>query len=280
VSSGWIKLEKSIETDPRVLRLAKQLKRSCNADALPGVTLAVGALARLWMFADTHIREDDTIDISPEDLDEFIGIPGFCEAMPDDWLRVIDEDTIELPGFQAHNGAQAKKRALTQKRVAQHRDKKKRDSVTSCNAAALPDQDQDQDQDQNNNSPLANARGAPVAEDATPSLLNGHYAALEQQILAAYAEILPELPQSRDWNARRRRKLKQRIIERLRQRKPADSIEYWRALFERVRRSDFLMGRKTDWLCPGLEWLLEPKNFTKLIEGGFDNNREHRDGVR
>lgn len=147
VSGGWIKLEKSVESDPRVLRLAKELKRLCNAEALPGVTLAVGALARLWIFADSHIREDDTIDVCPQDLDDWIGIPGFCEAMPDDWLRIVDENTVELPGFQEHNGVGAKKRALTQKRVAQHRSKKKRQSVTGCNANALPDQDLDQDLD-------------------------------------------------------------------------------------------------------------------------------------
>lgn len=145
MSGGWIKLEKSIVDDPRVLRLAKQLQRSCNADALPGVTLVLGALARLWIFADSHIREDDIIDISPDDLDELIGIPGFCRAMPEDWLRILDDNTIELPGFQEHNGVGAKKRALTQKRVAQHRSRRKRESVTRGNADALPDLDQDLD---------------------------------------------------------------------------------------------------------------------------------------
>lgn len=184
--SGWIKLEKSVESDPRVLRLAKKLQRLCNADALPGVTLAVGALARLWMFADSHIREDDRIDISPADLDDWIGITGFCDAMPDDWLRVVDENTVELPGFQEHNGVKAKKRALTQRRVAQHRSSKKREDVTACNADALPDQDQDQDHIHTH----TRARGR---EGEAPPPIDGHAEFL--RIQAAY----PEFAGRQDW---------------------------------------------------------------------------------
>ena len=146
--SAWIKIEKSLETDPRVIKLARLLavtheRYTRNAC----VTLVCGALARLWVYADSHIRADDTLDLGPRDLDELLGLPGFCESMPADWLEVLDADRVKLPGFLAHNGVEAKKRALTQKRVTQHRDSAKRTSVTPCNADALPDQDQDQDQD-------------------------------------------------------------------------------------------------------------------------------------
>lgn len=146
--SAWIKIEKSLETDPRVIKLARLLavtheRYTRNAC----VTLVCGALARLWIYADSHIRADDTLDLGPRDLDELLGLPGFCESMPADWLEVLDADRVKLPGFLAHNGVEAKKRALTQKRVTQHRDSAKRTSVTPCNADALPDQDQDQDLD-------------------------------------------------------------------------------------------------------------------------------------
>jgi hypothetical protein len=146
--SAWIKIEKSLETDPRVIKLARALavtheRYTRNAC----VTLVCGALARLWIFADSHIRPDDTLDLGPDDLDELLGLPGFCAMLPADWLEVIDAERVKLPGFLAHNGVEAKKRALTQKRVAQHRDTVKRSSVSPCNADALPDQDQDRDQD-------------------------------------------------------------------------------------------------------------------------------------
>jgi hypothetical protein len=141
--SGWIKWEKDLESDPRVLRMARELKRLCNAPAFNPVTLVCGGLIRLWGFADTHIRDDDTLDLGISELDELIGISGFCSLMPEDWLRAVDERTVELPGFQAHNGVEARKKALTQKRVETHRKRKSvTKTVTAALTSALPDQDQ------------------------------------------------------------------------------------------------------------------------------------------
>jgi len=150
--SGWIKWEKDLESDPRVLRMARELKRLCNAPAFSPVTLVCGGLIRLWSFADTHIREDDTLDLGVGELDELIGITGFCSLMPEDWLREVDEKTVELPGFQDHNGVEARKKALTQKRVETHRKRKSvTKSVTEELTTALPDQTRpDQDQKKRN----------------------------------------------------------------------------------------------------------------------------------
>lgn len=146
--SGWIKLEKSLENDPRFLRMVKAY---CNGgvthgrcSAPTGVTHLLGCLAHLWMYADTHIREDDTLDLGPHEVDEFLGVTGFVKLMPSDWLEVIDEHRIKLPGFQTHNGTEAKKKALTAKRVARYRNKnvtQERVNVTPPrNAVELPDQ--------------------------------------------------------------------------------------------------------------------------------------------
>jgi hypothetical protein len=135
--SGWIKIEKDLETDPRVRRIAKGLG---NAHALHGVTLVIGALTRLWMHADSHARSDDSLDMSPTEIDDWLGIPGFCDLLPEEWLLVLPDGSVELPGFQTHNGTEAKKKALTQKRVTRHRNNVKRTSVTTCNGSALPDQ--------------------------------------------------------------------------------------------------------------------------------------------
>lgn len=134
--SGWIKWEKDLETDPRFLRMVRDMKRTCNASAYQHqmiVTLVCGALTRLWSYADSHLRDDDTLDMGASELDELLGIENFCSIVPDDWLMEVNENTVKLPNFQSHNGVEAKKKALTQKRVESHR---KRTSVTP----ALPDQ--------------------------------------------------------------------------------------------------------------------------------------------
>jgi hypothetical protein len=75
-----------------------------------------------------------------DELDEVVGLPGFCALLPADWLVPVDEHSVELPEYHAHNGTEAKKRAVTQKRVSRHRAKALHDG----NGRALPDQDQDQ----------------------------------------------------------------------------------------------------------------------------------------
>lgn len=165
--NSWIKLEKALETDPRVLRAAKALARVDGADgnaaAFHYVTLVVGALARLWIYADSHAREDDTLDMGADELDELLGVPGFCRFMPADWIVELDAHRVELPGFSGKNGLEARRRALTAKRVARHREAAvQRASVTGGNAAPLPDktrQDQTR-QDQKTDLP------APPAPDA------------------------------------------------------------------------------------------------------------------
>jgi hypothetical protein len=152
--SGWIKLEKGLREDRRVMRMVDALLARQTASVTSvtqmrfmersAVTQVLGGLAQLWMFADSHIREDDTLDITPDEVDQLVGIEGFTNLMPPDWLEVVEQDRIRLPGFQAHNGTDAKKKALTAKRVRRHRIRTavsdvahaKRTSVTD----ALPDQ--------------------------------------------------------------------------------------------------------------------------------------------
>lgn len=126
--SGWIKLEKDLLTDPRVIRMGAKL---CNGLPLQGVTVVLGGLAHLWMLADTHISQDDIIPLGIDEINHVIGIQGFCEALPQDWLQVIDSDSVKLPGFHEHNGTIAKERAGVAKRVEKHRAKR--------NAQALHD---------------------------------------------------------------------------------------------------------------------------------------------
>lgn len=156
--SGWIKFEKDLRTDPRVLRMARaigerfvlferdcnapplQTFEACNASPLHAVTVVLGALAQLWSLADSH-AESDVLYMSEGELDEYLGISGFCALMPHDWLQVLDDGSIELPGFQAHNGPDAKARAVTQKRVERHRTRNAPPlhAPHSRNAPPLPD---------------------------------------------------------------------------------------------------------------------------------------------
>ena len=54
--------------------------------------------------------------------------------------------------------------------------------------------------------------------------------------------------------------------------------EKWRAYLERIKRSDFLMGRieksekHKNWV-PDFGWLIKPAKCEKILEGAFDNRK-------
>ena len=44
----------------------------------------------------------------------------------------------------------------------------------------------------------------------------------------------------------------------------------FKSFFEKVERSDFLSGRKTDWKA-SFDWIFTPQNLTKIVEGNYEN---------
>lgn len=144
--NGWIKLEKDLLTDPHLLRAAHLLggrADTCNGRPLPGVMLVLGGLAQLWMIADAHISDDDILPLGVNEINHILGLEGFCEILPQNWLQVIDADNVKLPGYQLHNGPAAKARALNQRRVEIHRSKSNGKPLHAGNGQALPDKDKD-----------------------------------------------------------------------------------------------------------------------------------------
>jgi len=130
-----------------------------NAITLPSTTLLIGGLARLWIIADTHIGEDDILALSTHQIDKLIGIHGFCEILPRDWLEILDGNRVKLPNYHTHNGSTAKERSGNALRQQRFRDRHKQSSVTSRNAVTLPDQDKTKTrEDSEEKKPTAAAR--------------------------------------------------------------------------------------------------------------------------
>lgn len=98
------------------------------------------------------------------------------------------------------------------------------------------------------------------------------------ELVKAYGEKLPSLPQVAVLNEARRRTMNARWREVVTAEKysQTEGIEYFRDFFEHCSRSPFLMGRAPP--SPGrrpfradLDWLLNPTNFVKVIEGKYHN---------
>ena len=126
----WVKLEKSLYLDPRIHRLARELKRRAEGpDMPPGlrsidhnafVAMAIGAVGILWITCEQLVDDFDRVPYTPDDIDQFTGIKGFCDLLPAEWLVVIDGQ-VTLPNFHSHNGTLARKRALNATRMADQR---------------------------------------------------------------------------------------------------------------------------------------------------------------
>jgi len=91
-----------------------------SGDALRFASNALrGALVTLWCYADEHIRNDDTLPMSSETLDAFVGIEGFFDMVPRDWVAELDNGTVQLPGYCEKNGLIAKEKRASDNKARQ-----------------------------------------------------------------------------------------------------------------------------------------------------------------
>lgn len=97
-----------------------------------------------------------------------------------------------------------------------------------------------------------------------------------KRIIEVYEAILPELPRVRVWRAQQGADLRARWREKLREGKFSDEesgVDYFRRFFGYVRRSEFLMGRRsgrdgrTFRNC--LAWMVKAKNFDGIVDGKY-----------
>lgn len=98
-----------------------------------------------------------------------------------------------------------------------------------------------------------------------------------QEIIALYANALPELPQPRIWDGQREKNLTARwrwVLADLKEKgKPceqSDGLDFFRRMFEYIHASDFLMGRAGTWSAD-LGWIVKAENFAKIIQGNYEN---------
>lgn len=91
------------------------------------------------------------------------------------------------------------------------------------------------------------------------------------EIIEAYHRILPTCRKVRDWTSQRKAHLRARWNDSV----DRQCISFWERLFEYISKSDFLMGRTASpGHTPfdlGLDWIILPENFAKIIEGRYDN---------
>ncbi len=113
MAGEWIKVRTNLWNDPRVSQLCDQTK---SPEAM-----IVGGLYWLWATADEHTETGLMPGLSVGAIDRKTGITGFGAALVDIGWVLDTPAGIILARFDEHNGASAKQRAQTAKRVANSR---------------------------------------------------------------------------------------------------------------------------------------------------------------
>lgn len=116
MAGNWIKFETSLPEKPETLAIT-------TAMGWEDPDLTVGKLMRLFRWFDEHTVNGNARGVTATSLDRIIGVAGFAQAVADSGWLLIDQSGVTLGKFDRHNGATAKSRAQTAKRVANHRGK-------------------------------------------------------------------------------------------------------------------------------------------------------------
>jgi hypothetical protein len=123
MAGDWIKMRTDLADDPAVISIARE--------TLIDEYSVVGKLHKVWSWADRHCNADGNAPgVTFLWIDRFVDTEDFGQAMYHvGWL---DETEVGVcfPNFSHHNTQTAKERALTAKRVAEHKRKSNASTVT------------------------------------------------------------------------------------------------------------------------------------------------------
>jgi hypothetical protein len=110
MSGEWIKVRTNLWDDPRVMSICESAK--CNEAA------AIGGLYWLWATADEHSEDGIMPGLSTRGIDRKTGVPGLGAALVAIGWVADHPEGVRILRFDEHNGASAKARCQTAKRVA------------------------------------------------------------------------------------------------------------------------------------------------------------------
>lgn len=114
MAGDWIKMRVDLADDPAVITIG-------SVTGLDEFAV-VGRLHRLWSWADRHTIDGNAVSVTPVWVDRYVSCEKFSDGMVRAGWLAHDGDHVVFPHFERHNGETAKKRALTNKRVAEHRE--------------------------------------------------------------------------------------------------------------------------------------------------------------
>ena len=159
MASSWIKVEVITPDKPEIFQIAELL--NIDPDAV------LGKLVRIWAWADQQTIDGNAGSVTKGVLDRLAFITGFADALITvGWLAYVDEKLV-LPNFERHNGESSKKRALTNRRVAEHRKRETQNVTQAALQKGLPEEEEEEDI---NKTPLSPREGIQIPPVVVPGI--------------------------------------------------------------------------------------------------------------
>lgn len=159
MASSWIKVEVITPDKPEIFQIAELL--NIDPDAV------LGKLVRIWAWADQQTIDGNAGSVTKGVLDRIAFITGFADALITvGWLAYV-EGKLVLPNFERHNGESSKKRALTNRRVADHRKRETQKVTQPALQKALPEEEEEEDI---NKTPLSPREGIQIPPVIVPGI--------------------------------------------------------------------------------------------------------------
>lgn len=121
MAGDWIKMRGNLWDDPRIAKICDLTDQSEAA--------VVGGLYWLWAAADQHSEDGVMPGLSISSINRKTGIKGLGEALVAIGWVADHPEGVRIVRFEEHNGASAKSRAQTAKRVANHEKNKTTNAI-------------------------------------------------------------------------------------------------------------------------------------------------------
>lgn len=252
MSGDWIKMEVGLPEKPEVWQIAGIV--GCDADSV------VGKLVKVWRWFDTHTENGNAHGVTYSIVDHVSGVTGFGEAMALCGWLVQNGTILSLPNFERHNGKTAKNRALTAKRVADHKQKSNAEGNGASVTTALPREEKRREDKSN-----------------TPIVPTGDASAM----VDAFHESLPRCQRAEVINPKRRKRIAA-VVKLARsvcaeQGWPYDPKGFWLSYFGECAKDAWMRGEVANPNNPNwkqnLDVLISEDRFAGVMDRAIESLR-------
>jgi len=265
MAGDWIKMRGNLWDDPRVAAICDATEQSEAA--------VVGALYWLWATADQHTEDGCMPGLTLRQIDRKTGVQGFAAALVQIGWLADDPQGVVIRNFEEHNGASAKKRCQTAKRVASHRS-----DNADVTQQALQDEPVDVTDALAREEKRREEKNKDMSAEPTPKG-RAQVPCPFDAIVSAYHQQLPMLPKVRLMDERRKGLMRKRWAWVLNSTKSDgtprantgdEAIAWFVAFFSRASASAWLTGQSPGkghegWKAD-LEFLMTDKGLKAVIE--------------